>query len=305
MIPHESDLNGGFNRFVEKIFDQSSPNPWTLKYEERRQLSKEERVKRQVELELKWKNRPVEMLWSQLSPFALASRDYKMPDQDFLDFLAASGITPFIQQRIFEILRVKSGGALDGFIFCKAIDLALEDPVICDGILQHCFKSLPLPCARENEVLVVEDLDQALERLVCSAAKNDKKLRTRKLKVAPKDILISVRRRQLIAVKALFTPELKELSFEIFKKIFLSDGGVLASAFVKQIIEACAKFFYEPFGRFPPIPLRWLNSITPLPFADIPEDADSLLLQDVEYTGIDPNVKKKRRSKKKAKVRFV
>lgn len=305
MIPHESDLNGGFNRFVKKIFDQSSPNPWTLKYEERRVLSNEERVRRQVGLELEWKNRPVGMLWSQLSPFALASRDYKMPDQDFLNFLSASGITPFIQQRIFEILRVKSGGALDGFIFCKAIDLALEDTVFCNGILQHCFKSLPLPCNRENEVLLVEDLDKALERLACSTAKKGNKRGTRKLKVAPKEILISVRRRQLTAVKALFTPEVKELSFETFKFLFFKDGGVLASAFVKQIIEACAKFFYEPFGRFPPIPLRWLNSITPFPFSDIPADADSLLLQDVEYTGIDPNAKKKRKSKKKKKVGSV
>lgn len=297
MIPHESDLNGGFNKFLEKFFEQASPHPWSLTYEERRQLSTEERIKRQVGLELTWKNRPVEMLWKQVAPFALPSRNYKMLDRDFLDFLAASGVSQLIQQRIFEVVRVVSGGVLDGFVFCKAIDLALENSATRDPIIQHCFHSLPLPCDKNEEVLVVEDVDRALSLLNRSVVKKGKQ-GVKTCKLPQKNIWISVRRKQLTAVKSLFTPPLKELNYETFKQFFFDDGGLLASVFVKQIVEACAKYFHEPFGRFPSIPLRWLNTISPLPFADIPADADSLLLQDVEYTGIDPNCKKRRGRKR-------
>lgn len=294
MIPHESDVNGGFNNFVEKLFDQSSTLPWLLKYEERRQVSNEERIKRQVGLELQWANRPVKMLWSQLSLFALPSKDYKMLDKDFLAFLAACGISHLIQERIFEVVRLLSGGVLDGFVFCKAIDLALENPATCDPIVQHCFKSLPLPCDRGEEVLRLKDIDRALTLLDRTAKAKERRKGLKKTKLPQKNVLVSVRRKQLVAVKALFTSEEQELSYENFKHIFFNDDGVLGSAFVKQIIEACAKYFHEPFGRYPSIPLRWLNTITPLPFADTPADADSLLLQDVEYTGIDPNSKKKK-----------
>lgn len=301
MIPHEGDLNGSFNHFVDALYDQSKPLPWSLRYEERRVISQESRVMRQVELESSWNSRPVEMLWRQLRTFALPSKDFKITDRDFLDFLTISGISPLIRQRIFNMIREQSGGVLDALVFCKAIDTALEDPSIGDEVLLHCFRSLPLPADKEEEVLVEEDVIRVLSRLEKGKGKLSFR-RRRKKKLSSKEFLSTVRRQQLNAVKVLFTEELKELNFSTFKHIFLTDGGKLASVFIKQVIEACAKYFIEPFGRFPVIPLRWTNTITPLPFGDIPADADSLLLQDVEYTGVDPNVRKSRRRKKKKQL---
>eukprot|EP00796_Vickermania_ingenoplastis_P005248 gene5248-3759_t len=300
MIPHEYDMNGGFNDFVGALYDCSERPPWTKRYEPRRWLSKEERIIRQVGLELSWANRPVETLWKQLRPFALPSKDYKISDKDFLDFLTVSGISPLIRQRIFSLMKEQSGGSVDAMLFCKAIDMALEDPTTSDQILLHCFRSLPLSADREEHVL----LEDALLRVLSTYdGKKSKSLKKRHAKLSSREFLIRVRKQQLNGVKELFSDERKILDFPTFREVFLTDGGKLASVFIKQIIEACAKYFWEPFGRFPAIPLRWINTMTPLPFGEVPADADSLLLQDVEFSGVDPNLRKRRHHKKKKKIK--
>lgn len=299
MIPHESDLNGGFNHFVVKIFKHDEPTS-SLLYEKRRVLSKEPRVIRQVQLELSWKKRPVEMLWKHLSTFALPSQDYKITDKDFLDFLTVSAVSPLIRQRIFNLIREHSDGGLDALHFCKAIDVALEDPSIGDKILLHCFRSLPLPSDKKDEVLVENDVAVALAHLERKIGKGKRKSARSRSKASSAESFTSVKRQQLIAAKSLFSSDLVELDFKTFKTIFLSDGGKLASVFVKQVIEACAKYFIWPFGRFPVIPLRWSSTTTPLPYGSIPADADSLLLQDVEIAGADPNARKPRSKKQRS-----
>lgn len=296
MIPLETDLNGGFDRFVDAIQSDSDRLPWTLKYEERRFRSKEERVMRQVALEKSWERKPVEMLWKQLRAFALPSRDFKITDKDFLDFLTISGVSPLVRQRFVFLLKERCGGSLDALFFCKAIDLSLEDAEVSLKIIHHCFHSLPLPCD-QDDVLPVTCVTRSINAL--SRTKKRKRF-GRRGKMSSKEFATYTRKQQLQAILTLLQDNsIDVLTFSFFHQTFLTDGGVLASVFVKQIIEACAKYFLEPFGKFPVVAQRWINTTVPLPFSEVPADVDALLLQDVEHNGVDPNDRKVKRRKRK------
>ncbi|KAH9601528.1 hypothetical protein LSM04_003384 [Trypanosoma melophagium] len=289
MISTLGTWDEGIRAFIQNA-SQKGPEPWDMSYEERRRLTLEPRVLRQLELEDEWKDTCMEGIWNGMRRFARPMEDYKLSESRFYDYLLSIGISSeYLKFRLFQLFRVDTSAEVDCLRVCKALYMGLTDESTSLNFLTHCYKSLPCsPITGEVEHFVVL---KAFEQ----------QRRTKEQKTST-----DLRKQQLEGVLS-FYEDSDGAVFDIdaFKSLFFETGRNLwASSFVKPIFEAAAKYFSSPYGSFPIIPLRWRKMAEPLPYSrDVVYDADSLLLQNVELTGkdnIDMKQKGKRRRGRKA-----
>ncbi|EKF30682.1 hypothetical protein MOQ_005500 [Trypanosoma cruzi marinkellei] len=264
----------GIRAFLQNA-SQKEPQPWDMGYEERRRATHEPRVIRQLELEDEWKGSCMEGIWNGMRRFALPMDDYKVSEACFYEYLASVGINSvFLGNKLYGIFRLDKSPEVDFLRVCKAIHLGLTDSSTSFKFLEHCYKSLPIsPISEELErttVIKVSELQRHKkdQRIVAAAA-------------------AELRLQQLEGILQYYE-ETGEAIFDIgaFCSLFFEEKWrYWAGSFIKQLLEAAAKYFSFPYGVFPTIPLRWTRTTEPLPYdRNALHDADSLLLRNVELT---------------------
>ncbi|ORC92312.1 uncharacterized protein TM35_000045260 [Trypanosoma theileri] len=287
MISTLGTWDEGIRAFLKNV-SQKGPEPWDMSYEERRRLTLEPRVLRQLELEDEWKETCMEGIWNGMRRFARPMEDYKLSESRFYEYLLSIGISSeYLKIRLFQLFRVEPSAEIDCLRVCKALYMGLTDEGTSSNFLTHCYKSLPCsPLTSEvDRSAVLKAYEQQQQQRLTKEQKNSADLR----------------KQQLEGVLS-FYEDTDGVVFDIdaFKSLFFEAGWHLwASSFVKQIFEAAAKYFNSPYGSFPVIPLRWTKMAEPLPYSrDVVYDADSLLLQNIELTGKD-NIDMKQKGKKR------
>ncbi|RHW66953.1 hypothetical protein DPX39_000067600 [Trypanosoma brucei equiperdum] len=266
-----------------------SVEPWYLGYEERRRLTRDPRVVRQLELEDEWKDTCLEGVWMGFRRFARPLNDFKITEACFHEYLSFVGISnEYLRNRITSLFRLENSAEIDCLRVCKVLFTGLTEESTSSKFLDHCFRCIPSnPVSGDVEVDIVKKACEAQHTIT------DKKFPT------------ELRIQQLEGVLRYFN-EAEEPNFnlETFKDLFFHpDWCLWASSFIKCIYEAAAKYFSAPNGILPPVPLRWIKAAEPLPFDrnDI-YDADALLLRNVEILGRENgDVKKRRKSPGKAR----
>ncbi|RNF20205.1 uncharacterized protein Tco025E_03907 [Trypanosoma conorhini] len=263
---------------------QKAPQPWDMDYEERRRMTHEPRVRRQLELEDQWKYTCMEGIWDGMRRFARPTEDYKVSEARFREYLVSVGISSeFLENKLYDVFKSEKSPEVDFLRTCKALHLGLTEVGTSFKFLEHCYNSLALSP-------VSEELDRATIQRACELQRrrNDKKtaLTAWELKL-----------QQLEGVLQYFE-ETGETSFDIgaFRSMFFDEKWrYWAGSFIKPLLEAAAKYFSFPYGVFPTIPLRWTKTTEPLPYdRHAVYDADSLLLRNVELAGGDTAAKKKK-----------
>ncbi|RNE97340.1 hypothetical protein TraAM80_09372 [Trypanosoma rangeli] len=276
----------GIRTFLQEAA-QKGPQPLDMDYEERRRMTHEPRVRRQLELEDQWKGTFMEGIWKGMRRFARPVDDYKVSENRFYEYLVSVGISSeFLGNKLYKVFQSEACPEVDFLRVCKAIHLGLTEIGTSFKFLEHCYKSLA-------QGPVSEELDCATVMRACELQRRMNAQKTA-------STALELKLQQLEGVLQYFE-ETGETSVDIgvFRFMFFEERWrYWAGTFIKPLLEAAAKYFSFPYGVFPTIPLRWTKTTEPLSY-DSHEvyDADSLLLRNVELTGGDNTIKKKKSRK--------
>lgn len=276
----------GYRRYNAKVkAGRKETSLWERPYEERRTCSKEERVVRQVAVESTWKNTPLEGVWGLLRSFATPADDYQMNKSKLISFMRSVGVmAPRFREDLSDLFMANlskyniadcAPGCINAMHLCKALEMCFAEQSFRDVLIPHCFTDLMTILSEGRDPVdsaAKEDVEGCIERMMQDFSSQTEEQRERHLKAIER----------LMAVEELMnSSECAKLDFASFTTLFFSPGsGYLVVTFLKHTLEVCARQLKPPFGSFPVLSLRWVNSTVPVPYnVHCPSDADALLLK--------------------------
>ena len=291
---------------VEQHFGKLQPLlsvPWELSWEERRRLSRDPRIVKQVADEDQWERTVVSGLWKRLRVYCLPRHDWRMDKEAFAQFAAASGVrTKHFVDKLFEVFDHDNTGFINGLVLTKVLEIALTDPMLGERFARHCFDRFDRSIG-SDEISVSQLMSTQLRNPDDVVEAKGKKKNHRE---APECTINGARYHSVEGLKQLVqtAPQLQgaqTITFSAFRELFTDpSNGEWVGTFVLHLLECAAKYFSPPAGRLPTVPLRWLQTTEPVPPTEDVFDADIILLREVESAGIDPNAQDKKKKKGKS-----
>lgn len=288
--------------------------PWEMFLDERRRVSRNPRIMKQVLEEDQWLGTSCSGLWKLMAPHAKSINDWKMNYEQVDTFFSELGVkgTHFVP-RVIEVFDPTAQGFLNALILCKLFLMVLTPAhEMCEFFVAHCFSRFDRQ--PDTDVIIKKSLFTAVLRppLDRNSAefKNSisKKKKSKKGDNDPRPVSLNSGATwgNVDGLKTLLpTITLKNelvIDYAEFRTLFLNpNNGEWVGTFALSLFECGSKYFTAPYGRLPCIPLRWLNTIEPIPFGDVIHDADIVLLKEIEISGIDPKVGAMDKKKKKGK----
>lgn len=153
--------------------------PWEMNLDERRKVSCDPRIVKQVAQEAQWDNTVCSGIWQRVRQFALPKNDWMLNKEQFTQLLLANGAKgAHFCEKIFQVYdSLHNTGLINGLYVCKILHLALTTPPHNALFIRHCFERFDKPL--QSTAIPVEDLMNCMllrdDEIVKSKGKKSKK----------------------------------------------------------------------------------------------------------------------------------
>ena len=287
--------------------------PWEMDLDERRRASKDPRIMKQVREEDQWLDTSCSGLWKLLRAHARPIADWKLNYEllcAFFSSLDVRGAT--FPAKVMQVFDPNGTGTVNALIICKSF-LMMLDPSheLCEALVRHCFDRFDRPATQDainKKDILKANLRPPPDPAVAAKAGGGGKKKKADSDPRPLTMVSGATYLNVEGLKKLLVDFQTKDEFLIeyleFRKLFLNrQNGEWVGSFAVALFEVAAKYCTAPEGRLPTIPLRWLNTIEPVPFSDVMHDADIVLLKEIEITGVDPRANKDKKKKRSSSAK--